>query len=200
MVQIKDEAKEAAILEAARKLFLHYGFKKTSVDDISREAGVAKGTVYLYFKNKQEILGRLGVDYLNQSKDQLVERLSREADPREKLRMVLRLRAQEIYNFVSLHPHAIDLILNLSREEGERLGAGQFYREYMELIKAVIEEGQRAGVFRPVNGLDEFVYHICFMTQAFQPPYKLVSNLDDLLPHVDAYAATLVASLAIQAN
>lgn len=197
MVQVKDEAKEQAILDAARGLFLHYGFKKTSVDDIAREAGIAKGTVYLYFKNKQEILGRLGVAYLERSKVDLIERLAREPDHRQRLKMVLRLRAEEIFKFVRLHPHAIDLILNLSQEEGERVGAGQFYREYMQLIKQVIEDGQAAGVFRAVPELDAYVYNICFMTQAFQPPYKLVQELDDLLPMVDAYAETLIAALAV---
>ena len=198
MPQVKDEEKESAILEAARKLFLHYGFKKTSVDDIAREAGIAKGTVYLYFKNKQEILGRLGVAYMEQSKQGLIQRLQQEDDPRVKLRMVLQLRAEEIFKFVSVHPHAIDLILNLSQEKGERVGATRFYQEYMGLIKSVIQEGQAAGIFRDVPDLDGYVYHICFMTQAFQPPYKLVRSLDDLLPMVRAYADTLVGALAVE--
>ena len=44
------------LLEAATKLFQARGYQHTSVDEIAREAGVAKGTVYVHFKNKQELL------------------------------------------------------------------------------------------------------------------------------------------------
>ena len=44
------------ILEAARKLFTHYGFEKTTMDDIAREVGVSKGTLYLDFESKERVL------------------------------------------------------------------------------------------------------------------------------------------------
>lgn len=49
--------KETAILDAALKLFVINGFDKTSISQIAREAGVAKGTVYLYYQSKLELLG-----------------------------------------------------------------------------------------------------------------------------------------------
>ena len=51
--------KREAILTAAFALFGHYGYRRTSIDDIDREAGIAKGTVYLYFKSKEEIFRAL---------------------------------------------------------------------------------------------------------------------------------------------
>ena len=48
---------EQQIQAAAEKLFLHYGFRKTSVDQIAREAGIGKGTIYNYFRNKEELFG-----------------------------------------------------------------------------------------------------------------------------------------------
>jgi AcrR family transcriptional regulator len=49
------EAKERQILDAAAKVFARYGFRKTTVGDIVREAGVARATVYKYFPTKEEI-------------------------------------------------------------------------------------------------------------------------------------------------
>ena len=49
--------KRARILEAATQLFIQHGYRKTSVDDVARRAGVAKGTVYLYFPRKADLLG-----------------------------------------------------------------------------------------------------------------------------------------------
>ncbi len=50
---------EQKILAAAGKLFFHFGFKKTSVDEIAAEAGVGKGTIYNYFSNKEELFKKL---------------------------------------------------------------------------------------------------------------------------------------------
>ena len=47
--------KEKQIVDAARKLFYKFGFKKVSMDDIAREAGVTKKTVYTYFSSKEEL-------------------------------------------------------------------------------------------------------------------------------------------------
>ena len=48
--------KEEQILNAAKKLFTNYGFKKVSIDEIASEAGVTKKTVYTYFSSKEELL------------------------------------------------------------------------------------------------------------------------------------------------
>jgi AcrR family transcriptional regulator len=48
--------KKEQIIEAARKLFHKYGFKKVSMDEIAKEAGVTKKTIYIYFNSKEELL------------------------------------------------------------------------------------------------------------------------------------------------
>ena len=48
--------KKEQIIEAARKLFYQFGFKKVSMDEIAREAGVTKKTIYMYFNSKEELL------------------------------------------------------------------------------------------------------------------------------------------------
>ena len=58
--------KHKAILAAALTLFGHYGYRRTSIEDIAQEAGIAKGTVYLYFKSKEEIFRALSQQLLDQ--------------------------------------------------------------------------------------------------------------------------------------
>lgn len=48
--------KKDLVLESASKLFCHYGFEKTTIDDIARDAGIGKGTIYSEFKSKEEIM------------------------------------------------------------------------------------------------------------------------------------------------
>ena len=51
--------KENLILDAASKLIIHHGYDKTSVAEIAKEAGIGKGTIYLYFRSKDEIVESL---------------------------------------------------------------------------------------------------------------------------------------------
>ena len=50
-----DPGKEARILDSAERLFRRYGVKRTSIEDVAREAGIAKGTFYLYYSSKEEL-------------------------------------------------------------------------------------------------------------------------------------------------
>ena len=50
------EVKRDQVIEAARKLFHQFGFKKVSMDEIAKEAGVTKKTIYMYFESKEELL------------------------------------------------------------------------------------------------------------------------------------------------
>ncbi|MBB4955390.1 AcrR family transcriptional regulator [Agrobacterium vitis] len=54
-----DPAKRDQILEGARRAFMKYGFDATSMNHITREAGVSKGTIYVYFENKEDLFSAL---------------------------------------------------------------------------------------------------------------------------------------------
>lgn len=55
----EDSAKRRQIVEGARKVFLDRGFDAASMGDIAKGAGVSKGTLYVYFKNKEELFGAI---------------------------------------------------------------------------------------------------------------------------------------------
>jgi AcrR family transcriptional regulator len=82
--------KRMRMLEAATELFVKQGYRKTSVDEVAEAAGVAKGTVYLYFRTKADLLvGAIALEkkaYLSNIKPVFTEAL----DPRERLQMWLR--------------------------------------------------------------------------------------------------------------
>lgn len=75
------EARRDAILDAARTLFLEAGFFDVSMATIARQSGLAKGTVYLYFKTKEEIFLALSTEELVHWLDELDGRLSNSAFP-----------------------------------------------------------------------------------------------------------------------
>ena len=55
----QDPAKRQQIIEGARRVFIDMGFDAASMNDITREAGVSKGTIYVYFANKEELFEAL---------------------------------------------------------------------------------------------------------------------------------------------
>jgi AcrR family transcriptional regulator len=77
-----DEAtdKRDRILDAAQELFVRYGVKRTSIDDVAREAGIAKGTVYLSFESKAELFAAIA-DRLCASTFADVQRIALETTP-----------------------------------------------------------------------------------------------------------------------
>src|ERR687885_2381475 len=80
--------KYEAILRAATQVFARNGYFNSKVADIAREAGVADGTVYLYFKSKEEILHSIFDRSMDEAIAEGRKQLARITDPREKLRRI----------------------------------------------------------------------------------------------------------------
>ena len=74
-----DTERESRILDAANDLITHYGYDKTTVDEIAREAGVSKGAVYLHFKGKEALFEALLLRESERVMDDMFARI--EADP-----------------------------------------------------------------------------------------------------------------------
>ncbi|HWF90339.1 MAG TPA: helix-turn-helix domain-containing protein [Pyrinomonadaceae bacterium] len=83
--------KREAILRAATSVFAHNGYFNSKVADIAREAGVADGTVYLYFKSKEDILHSIFDRNVAEALDAARKRIERVTDPKEKLRQIATL-------------------------------------------------------------------------------------------------------------
>ena len=83
--------KREAILRAATQVFARNGYFNSKVADIARAAGVADGTVYLYFKSKEEILHSIFDRKVGETISEARKELEDIQDPREKLRRIAQL-------------------------------------------------------------------------------------------------------------
>jgi AcrR family transcriptional regulator len=81
----------ARILRAATALFQRQGYRRTSIDEVARDAGVAKGTVYLYFRNKAELLIRAVAEEKRAYVTKLLPILAGDLAPADRLRALLEL-------------------------------------------------------------------------------------------------------------
>ena len=138
--------KRAAILRAAIRVFAHNGYFNSKVADIAREAGVADGTVYLYFKSKEEILHSIFDSSVERAVADGRKQVEEISDPREKLRRIALLHLERLGADRDLAV-VFQVELRGSTKFMEEFSAAGF-AEYLGLIRATFEEGQDAGVFR----------------------------------------------------
>jgi AcrR family transcriptional regulator len=85
------ERKRRRIVEAATELFTRHGYRRVSVDEIAHHAQVAKGTVYLYFENKADLLLHAVIEEKKRYLSRLSTIFASAASPREQLKECLRL-------------------------------------------------------------------------------------------------------------
>lgn len=139
--------KHEAILRAATSVFARNGYFNSKVADIAREAGVADGTVYLYFKSKEEILHSIFDRTMEEAIAEGRKQLEAITDPREKLRRIAFLHLERMGSDRDL-AIVFQVELRGSTKFMEEFSAAGF-AEYLGLIRGVISEGQAAGAFRP---------------------------------------------------
>lgn len=140
-------AKRAAILDAALRLFSQYGYRRTSIDDIAREAEIAKGTVYLSFKSKEEIFRAL-CERLIESAESAVKLARTTIGPvDERLVAVLEAKFGFFFETVYRSAHAAELMDSKNRLSADLFA--QSGRRYMKVLREMIEEATHAGELEP---------------------------------------------------
>ncbi|MDQ4120382.1 MAG: TetR family transcriptional regulator [Acidobacteriota bacterium] len=138
--------KREAILKAATCVFARNGYFSSKVSDIAKAAGVADGTVYLYFKSKEEILHSIFDRTMAEGIEQAKLELAKCPTPLEKLRCLSKLHLARLGADRDL-AIVFQVELRGSTKFMEEFSATGF-GDYLNLIRAIFEEGQAAGLFR----------------------------------------------------
>lgn len=155
----KDSDKHRRILDAAVKVFAQKGFSRSKVSEIAREAGVADGTIYLYFKNKDDILISLFEARMQDVVSRFEEALSETQDVCVRLSLLVRMHLAEF----QANPDLAAVFQVELRRSGRfmRQYKKEGLRQYLDLIGRTLEEGRREGVFRedlPVGPAKGFIF------------------------------------------
>ena len=145
------DRKRAAILDAGRRVFSKKGYAETAVEDVADEAQIAKGTLYLYFKSKEELYMAVLAGDLRQMWAEARAEMDRAEGFREKLRAFFRVRLE----FAKAHEDFYRIYL---AEYGSTFVKAPVSREVMQLFRAnmrqvaqVVEEACQRGEIRPVS-------------------------------------------------
>ncbi|GIP20726.1 MULTISPECIES: TetR/AcrR family transcriptional regulator [Paenibacillus] len=154
------------ILEAALKVIAENGFHGSQISKIAKEAGVADGTIYLYFKKKEDILISLFQERLGDLIAAFNESVKESSTADEALRKVCEIHFSELESNVNL-AYVTQIELRQSSLE-LRVAIGNVVKPYIQLIEHILEKGIQEKSFRPdldvkltrlliFGGLDEAV-------------------------------------------
>jgi AcrR family transcriptional regulator len=139
----KGPSRRSAILEAAERLFRHYGIGKTTIGDVARECGIGVGSVYLEFESKDSIVSELA----SRRHESVLGAMKRAAETRgtyaERLSAALEARIEALFALNSQGAHSCDLVLCPS--SAVKTAYGRFRNEELEFVAGLLEEGTRAG-------------------------------------------------------
>ena len=141
--------KRVRIIAAAAKLFGEKGYHDTTTAEIAESAGVAAGTIYIYFSSKEELLVAVFEEFLGRHMEQLREVVEREKTPRDKLIRLLTHGLELMQN----NPDSARIFLSQLRQSTKMITTvvKRSSRVYKEIIEEVLIEGARTGLCRDVN-------------------------------------------------
>ena len=178
--------KYMAIIDAALEVFAEYGYHNCQVAKIARRAGIADGTIYLYFANKGDVLVSVYREKMNEFIIQLKALLEPYANAAEKLSALVNFYFDHLEKNPSL---ANFMQIQLRQSEASiRAGIAEPLKQYYQLIETLIDEGKQQGIFnrqiktkvaRKVifGSMDEIVS--CWVSSSRK--YSLSNNAADVL-------------------
>ncbi len=137
--------KRARILAAAETVFAERGFFQAKVSQIAKEAGVADGTIYLYFKSKDDVLISLFESRMSQVCAQMVTNVAAEELATAKLQSFITTHLR----MVEEHPNLAE-VLTVELRQSAKFMKGHpnpQFGEYLKILASIIASGQAAGEF-----------------------------------------------------
>jgi AcrR family transcriptional regulator len=205
---MKRHEKHEKIIEAAAGRFRYYGIRKTTMQEIAEDAGVAVGTLYLYFSNKDALVAACAEEFAARHRRQADEILASGLGPAEKLRAYVVERFRQSEETRTASPHAAEITKAVLRVKPDRIreeGAMM-----IEVIQQILTDGNRQGVFevaQPQRDAKVFLFSLVafFPSALIKPTVEPVES--DLLEIMDWFvdvwrprAATKTKSLTPKAH
>ncbi len=184
------EARRDRLLAAALKCFSRDGFHQTTTADIVRESGVSQGTLYLYFKSKDDLIAALADDR-HQHEAALNALAEHEEDPLKSILALVRLYAERLSDISQSDALRVGLQgwAEALRNERVRISVLEGVSLARTALVRVIRRGQRTGVFRRDLDAEAMASLLVAIFQGFvlravweprrdlEPCFKLVSEL-----------------------
>lgn len=205
MVELKDsqttpqpdraEERRQQIMQAALACFARKGYHKTTMDDIVAESGLSKGTLYWYFKNKDDLFISLVKSYFLSIGQDISATLGQDTTASHKLRVITQetvqffLETKEFFNvFLEFW------MLSALNEDLNQLFSNMLI-QYREVLARVISQGIEAGEFKPVDA-HQLAFPVMAVYDGLAFYAMLMPGEVDIEQASQTFIETLLAGLA----
>jgi len=153
---VDKEAKKMDILHAAMQVFAQKGVVNTKMIDIATLAGIGKGTIYEYYRSKEEIFSNAFIYFFSMTKSMIQDSLSKEKDPFIQLGLVLKITLDA---FTHLGDRYADIIMDFwaegirtkNQDLLDAINLKGIYADYRKMIQQILEAGIKRGIFKPMD-------------------------------------------------
>ncbi len=154
--KVDREAKKEKILRAAMKIFARQGIAETKMETVAEKAGIAKGTVYEYFKSKDELL-QMAFNYLIVHMNSLVrQRMAEFQEPEEKLKAgflaYVDIESLNLNDVAQILPDLWSYGIRQKENDGDMaFDMNLIYVQYRELLGGALRKGMENGIFGQID-------------------------------------------------
>lgn len=148
------EERKDQILDAAISVFSRLGFHRARMEDVARESGLAKGTLYLYYRSKDELIGALLERIFAWGRRDLEAALAGEGSASERLVELSGRMSKEVERLSILLPVWFEFYAVATRNKAVKRFVRRYFEEYREFLASVVREGIERGEFRDVDAAE----------------------------------------------
>ncbi len=159
--RVDKEQRQAELLETAIVVFAERGYQNTTMDEIAERAGVSKGMLYIYFKNKEALFGAVFRWFGKMTGEMMQEAIGDVEDEIEQIRRIAATWAEVAIQHREFVPLFLDFwaaasVHGMRNDYAEDLAA--MYDEYRAMIITIIEQGIARGAFRAGTNAEAIAY------------------------------------------
>ena len=148
------EIRRNQILDAATKVFVRLGFQHARMDDIVEESGLSKGTLYWYFKSKEDIINAISRRLFTGELEKLEGLLEAEGTASERLMQLTNYRVAGLKRMSNLVPIIFEFYAVAVHQQWVKQFIGEYFKHFRGLLEDLIQQGIDRGEFYPVNAAE----------------------------------------------
>ncbi len=194
------EQRKNQILDAAMQVFARLGFHKARMDDVAQEAGVSKGLLYWYYKNKDALIAAILDRLFSQEMRHLHNALATPGPVTDRLLALGRESAQHMLSLKFLVPIAFEFYALAGRNAHVRSALQRYYAQYRQNLTQLIEEGIASGEFRADTQAEAVAQTIIALFEGLVLLWVVDPEQVPLAEHIEQSFSLIVRSIRAEGD
>jgi len=192
----RQNEKRDRILQAAERVFTRFGYKKATMQEIAAEAGISKGSIYMFFKSKEELFRTLVRRNVRRGWELIEKAAESESNPREKIRAAMLAKliyAQKLVSVKEVSERLFEEVRSFIEKELKWLEERE-----AELLERTLIEGQRRRIFVRFPDVKLVAYAIVRVSSELEIPWVLAKRRVDVKRKLEVFLDLLFKGIEVR--